>query len=115
VMNPLLSFLTKVTAAKVTSEESKDIKLRAFASVERVTEVSRSVGEAVRGPLMQHIVLLAIVMPEKERNALMQAIQENMEDAYQQMEAILNEEYSPDERKSIDFVPKEHMMAVFPQ
>jgi len=115
VMNPLLSFLTKVTAAKVTSEESKDIKLRAFASVERVTEVSRSVGEAVRGPLMRHIVLLAIVMPEKERNALMQAIQENMEDAYQQMEAILNEEYSPDEKKSIDFVPKEDLMAVFPQ
>ena len=115
VMNPLLSFLTKVTAAKVTLEDSKDIKSRAFASVERVTEVSRSVGEAVRGPLLQNLVLLAIVMPEKERSTLTQAIQENTEDVHQQMEAILNEEYSSDERKSIDFVPKEHLLAVFPR
>lgn len=100
ITNPLLSFLTKVTAAKV-STQSNDIKSHAFASVERVSHLSKAVRDAIQGPLSQHIALIYMVMPEKERDVVMKTIRENLTDALRQLENIVRDEYSDEEQKEI--------------
>jgi len=114
VINPLLSFLTKVTAAKV-STQPESIKSLAFASVERVSHLSETVRDAIQGPLCQHIALLYMAMPEKELEEVVQTMRENVNDAFTQIDNILREEYTEEERKTIAFPTAEQttgMLAV---
>jgi len=102
IINPLLSFLTKVTAAKV-STESNSIKSLAFASVERVSDLSTVIRDAIQGPLCKHMALLYMAMPEKELDIVIKTMWENMDDACTQISTILREEYTEEERQTIAF------------
>lgn len=92
--NPLLSFLTKVTAAKVSGREQ--IKSNAFATLGRVKQLSADVRGAIEGPLVKNVALLHMVMPEPELTAVLEAIQASLKDAQAQMQDILGGEYAED-------------------
>ena len=111
VINPLLSFLTKATAAKV-SATSDGIKSLAFGSVERVSHLSQEVKNAIHGPLCQHVALLYMALPEKEIDTVIRTIRENVEDALKQLENILREEYTDEERQSIAFPTVEDIQSI---
>ena len=116
VINPLLSFLTKVTAARVTAggEEKKEIKQHAFASVDRVTHLCQSVTETVEGPLFRNLVMLAILMTEKEVSTVMKTIHENVMDAYSQLETIIQEEYTTEEAEAIHLPSRDTVERILP-
>ena len=100
--NPLLSFLTKVTAAKVSGREQ--IKSHAFATLDRVKQLSSDVRAAIEGPLMKNIALLHMVLPDPELDVVVGAIRGNLEDAQSQMQDILRAEYAPAEVEEIAFL-----------
>ncbi|KAI8109923.1 hypothetical protein M9434_001202 [Picochlorum sp. BPE23] len=116
VINPLLSFLTKVTAARVTADggEKKEIKQHAFASVERVTHLCQSVTETVEGPLFRNLILLAILMTDKELSVIMKTIHENVMDAYSQLETIIQEEYTAEEADTIRLPTRDTVERILP-
>ena len=100
--NPLLSFLTKVTAAKVSGREQ--IKSHAFATLDRVKQLSSDVRAAIEGPLVKNIALLHMVLPDPELDVVVGAIRGNLEDAQSQMQDILRAEYAPAEVEEIAFL-----------
>lgn len=107
VINPLLSFLTKVTAAKVEKIPneigSRDIKSHAFASVERLSDLSQAVRDAIQGPLSRNVALLHMTIPEKDLESVLTVIWDNLDDAIKQVEGIIHDEYTDDERHTIAF------------
>jgi hypothetical protein len=102
VTNPLLSFLTKVTAAKVSGREH--VKSHAFATLERAKELSKVVRDSVQGPLLINMAIVYMVMPESERMNAVQTIKSNLEDAQMQMQDVLAAEYEEGERNDINFI-----------
>lgn len=106
--NPLLSFLTKVTAAKVSGREQ--IKSHAFATLERVKQLAADVRDAIHGPLLRHIALLHMVMPEPELSTVLEAVRANLEDALTQMQDIVTAEYTAEEAQSIGWVSYEETL-----
>ena len=107
--NPLLSFLTKVTAAKVSGREQ--IKSHAFATLERVKQLAADVRAAIHGPLLRHIALLHMVMPEPELSAVLEAVRSNLEDALTQMQDIVTAEYTA-EAQDIGWVSYEETLTL---
>ncbi len=105
--NPLLSFLTKVTAAKVSGREQ--VKSHAFATLERVKQLGADVRTAIEGPILKHIALLHMVMPEPELSSVLEAIRANLEDALMQMQDIVTAEYTAEEAQDIDWISYEEI------
>ena len=112
VTNPLLSFLTKVTAAKVSGREQ--IKSHAFATLERVKQLATDVRAAIKGPLLRHIALLYMVLPEPELSTVLDAVRGNLEDALTQMGDIVQGEYSEEEAREIGWISYEESQLQIP-
>ena len=102
---PLLSFLTKVTAAKVSGREQ--IKSHAFATLERVKQLATDVRAAIEGPLLKHVALLHMVLPEPELSTVLEAVRANLEDALTQMQDIITAEYTAEEAQDIRWISYE--------
>lgn len=102
IVNPILSFLTKVTAAKVSTEEKQvTIKNLAFASVDMATFLSQSISEALTTSLLRSLLLLLILIPRPESNNIHSSIKDNVFEAYDQLARIIVEEYTEEERGAI--------------
>lgn len=115
VVNPILSFLTKVTAAKVSdvSDETKPIKSLAFATLDRVTLLSQNITSGITSGLFHSLLLLRIAIPEPEASEVYKPIEENVLEAYEQLRRILEEEYSPEELDQIALPDKGMLHQVF--
>jgi hypothetical protein len=101
IVNPILSFLTKVTAAKVSTEEKQvAIKTLAFASVDRATLLSQTISEALTS-LLRSLLLVLILIPSPESCKIHDSIKDNVLEAYDQLASIIAEEYTEKERETI--------------
>jgi len=113
IVNPILSFLTKVTAAKVSAEEKVTIKSLAFASVDRATLLSQTVSEALTTSLLRSLSLLLILIPEPESSNIRNSIKDNVFEAYDQLASIIGEEYTEEEREAIALPCRSRIEHVF--
>ncbi|CAN0920500.1 Conserved oligomeric Golgi complex subunit 3 [Linum grandiflorum] len=116
VVDPMLSFVTKVTAVKVAlsvggqgqkadSIMAKPIKDQAFASPEKVAELVQKVNAAIQKelpPVMDKMKLY--LQNPSTRTILFKPIKTNIVEAHIQVQSLLRAEYSPEEQSSINMV-----------
>lgn len=111
-VNPILSFLTKVTAAKISSD-GKSIKSLAFATVERVALLSTLMSEALGHHLFKAIFILRATIPEPTLTTALGAMKENVFEAYDQLSGIVDEVYDDQERMAIKLPPRDDITSIF--
>ena len=113
IVNPILSFLTKVTAAKVSTEEKQvAIKTLAFASIDRATLLSQTISEALTS-LLRSLLLVLILIPSSESSKIHDSIKDNVLEAYDQLSSIIGEEYTEEEREAIGLPCRSRIEHVF--
>ncbi|CAN1761345.1 Conserved oligomeric Golgi complex subunit 3 [Linum perenne] len=116
VVDPMLSFVTKVTAVKVAfsaggqsqradSIMSKPIKDQAFASPEKVAELVQKINAAIQSelpPVMDKMKLY--LQNPSTRTILFKPIKTNIVEAHVQVQSLLRAEYSQEEQSSINMI-----------
>ncbi|KAE8797090.1 conserved oligomeric Golgi complex subunit 3 [Hordeum vulgare] len=113
VVDPMLSFVTKVTAVKVAlssgsqgqnldSVLAKPLKTQAFASPDKVAELVQKVGTAIQQDLPKAMTKLMLYLQNPStRLIIFKPIKTNIVEAHMQLQSLLNSEYSADEIQSI--------------
>ncbi|XP_074280825.1 conserved oligomeric Golgi complex subunit 3 isoform X2 [Silene latifolia] len=116
VVDPLLSFVAKVTAVKVAisagnqnqkheSVMSKPLKEQAFATIEKVAELVQKVGSAMQQELPRVIEKMKLYLSNPStRTILFKPIKTNIVEAHTQVLSLLKSEYSSEEIKDINMV-----------
>ncbi|KAA3477319.1 conserved oligomeric Golgi complex subunit 3-like [Gossypium australe] len=116
VVDPMLSFVTKVTAVKVAlssgtqnkkvdSVMAKPLKEQAFATPEKVAELVRKVNSAIQQELPLVIAKMKLYLQNPStRTILFKPIKTNIVEAHIQVQSLLKTEYSPDEKSTINMV-----------
>ncbi|RWR73099.1 conserved oligomeric Golgi complex subunit 3 isoform X1 [Cinnamomum micranthum f. kanehirae] len=117
IVDPMLSFVTKVTAVKVALSSSnqnqkvdqllaKPLRNQAFATPDKVTELVQKVRNAIQqelpGPMMKMKLYL---QNPSTRLILFKPIKTNIVEAHVQVQSLLKSEYSPEEMESIGMIP----------
>ncbi|KAL3152568.1 hypothetical protein ABBQ32_001593 [Trebouxia sp. C0010 RCD-2024] len=103
-VEPMLSFITKVTAVKVATSNSSSKRLReqAFASPERLVEMVHKVQTAMQTLLPKAISKMKMYLNNPSTHSvLFKPIKSNIAEAHAQIAALLDAEYTPQEVKSI--------------
>ncbi|KAK9274826.1 hypothetical protein L1049_022078 [Liquidambar formosana] len=113
VVDPMLSFVTKVTAVKVAlssgsqnqkldSVMAKPLKEQAFATPDKVAELVQRVSAAIQQelPIVMAKMKLYLQNPST-RTILFKPIKTNIVEAHIQVQSLLKSEYSPEEIQSI--------------
>ncbi|XP_048543098.1 LOW QUALITY PROTEIN: conserved oligomeric Golgi complex subunit 3-like [Triticum urartu] len=113
VVDPMLSFVTKVTAVKVAlssgsqgqnldSVLAKPLKTQAFASSDKVAELVQKVGTAIQQDLPKAMTKLMLYLQNPStRLIIFKPIKSNIVEAHIQLQSLLNSEYSAEEIQSI--------------
>ncbi|XP_030955046.1 conserved oligomeric Golgi complex subunit 3-like isoform X1 [Quercus lobata] len=113
VVDPMLSFVTKVTAVKFSlssgsqnqKQESvlaKPLKDQAFASPDKVAEIVQKVSAAIQQELPTVIEKMKLYLQNPStRTILFKPIKTNIVEAHVQVQSLLKAEYSPEEIQSI--------------
>ncbi|KAL4654549.1 hypothetical protein ACB092_01G387400 [Castanea dentata] len=113
VVDPMLSFVTKVTAVKFSlssggqsqKQESilaKPLKDQAFASPDKVAEIIQKVSAAIQQELPTVIEKMKLYLQNPStRTILFKPIKTNIVEAHVQVQSLLKAEYSPEEIQSI--------------
>ncbi|XBI09985.1 hypothetical protein VPH35_137396 [Triticum aestivum] len=113
VVDPMLSFVTKVTAVKVAlssgsqgqnldSVLAKPLKTQAFASPDKVAELVQKVGTAIQQDLPKAMTKLMLYLQNPStRLIIFKPIKSNIVEAHIQLQSLLNSEYSAEEIQSI--------------
>ncbi|XVE97818.1 hypothetical protein REPUB_Repub03eG0051700 [Reevesia pubescens] len=116
VVDPMLSFVTKVTAVKVAlssgtqnkkidSVMAKPLKEQAFATPEKVAELVQKVNSAIQQELPVVIVKMKLYLQNPStRTILFKPIKTNIVEAHIQVQSLLKAEYSPEEKNTINMV-----------
>ncbi|KAL5572282.1 hypothetical protein UlMin_021879 [Ulmus minor] len=117
VVDPMLSFVTKVTAVKVAlssgnqnqkleSSMSKPLKDQAFATPDKVAELVQKVSAAIQQelPLVMAKMKLYLQNPST-RTILFKPIKTNIVEAHIQVQRLLKAEYSTEEVQSVINMP----------
>ncbi|KAG8491375.1 hypothetical protein CXB51_014576 [Gossypium anomalum] len=116
VVDPMLSFVTKVTAVKVAlssgtqnkkvdSVMAKPLKEQAFATPEKVAELVQKVNSAIQQELPLVIAKMKLYLQNPStRTILFKPIKTNILEAHIQVQSLLKTEYSPDEKSTINMV-----------
>lgn len=116
VVEPMLSFITKVTAVKVAqqgAEAAKPLREQAFASPERVAEVVSSVRRALSELLPVSVQSMRLYLPHPAtRGILFKPIKSNIAEAHGQIAALMESEYTPDEVAAIGLTPPQELAAL---
>lgn len=108
-VEPLLTFITKVTAVRVVTSSSnsdqKPLKEHAFASPDRLSEVAAAVNAALTASLPNVIskIRLYITNPTTQ-SILVKPIVSNIGEAHGQIASLLSGEYSEEEAGKIGFM-----------
>ncbi|KAL1064695.1 hypothetical protein V6Z11_D13G230200 [Gossypium hirsutum] len=121
VVDPMLSFVTKVTAVKVAlssgtqnkkrdSVMAKPLKEQAFATPEAVAELVQKVHSAIQRELPVVIAKMKLYLQNSStRTILFKPIKTNIVEAHIQIQSLLKAEYSPEEKRTINMVPIEEL------
>lgn len=111
-VDPAVGFLTKVTAVRVSGAgpDAKPIREQAFAAPDRVAEVVAGVNAALEGPLQESITALKLYLPaEGTQAALLRPIKANVTEAHEQLAALIEAEYLPEQAAAIGLVSREKL------
>ncbi|WVZ65610.1 hypothetical protein U9M48_014942 [Paspalum notatum var. saurae] len=117
VVDPMLSFVTKVTAVKVAlssgsqgqkldSVLAKPLKDQAFASPDKVAELVQKVSTAIQQDLPNVMAKMRLYLQNPStRMILFKPIKTNIVEAHIQLQSLLKLEYSTHEMQSIGTLP----------
>ncbi|XP_066327016.1 conserved oligomeric Golgi complex subunit 3-like isoform X1 [Miscanthus floridulus] len=117
VVDPMLSFVTKVTAVKVAlssgsqgqkldSVLAKPLKTQAFASPDKVAELVQKVAAAIQQDLPKVMTKMRLYLQNPStRMILFKPIKTNIVEAHIQLQSLLKSEYSTEEMQSIGMLP----------
>ncbi|KAM1587534.1 conserved oligomeric Golgi complex subunit 3-like isoform X2 [Malus sylvestris] len=112
VVDPMLSFITKVTAVKasqnpkVESVMSKPIKDQAFATPDKVAELVQKVAAAIQQELPMVMTKMKLYLQNPyTRTILFKAIKTNIVEAHVRVQTLLKDEYSAEEVQGIIHMP----------
>uniref|UniRef100_A0A803NUX5 Conserved oligomeric Golgi complex subunit 3 n=1 Tax=Cannabis sativa TaxID=3483 RepID=A0A803NUX5_CANSA len=116
VVDPMLSFVTKVTAVKVAlssgsqnqkeSSMAKPLKDQAFATPDKVAELVQKVSTAIQQELPNVMGKMKLYLQNPStRTILFKPIKTNIVEAHIQVQSLLKTEYSPEEIQSIIKMP----------
>ena len=113
-VEPMLSFITKVTAVRVSSSTSgKEIKAQAFASTARVQSIVSAVKESLSVTLPSLVRKLQLyVRSQKAFDLIVGPIKRNVTEAHDQMTAVLDTEYDDDEKQAIGMLSSQELSAM---
>lgn len=97
IVDPMLSFITKVTAFRVSSKsQGKSIKAAAFASEDKLTAIAKQVNTALGEILPKAVYTMNLYLnSQSTREALIKPIKSNVAEAHAQIDAILDAEFPP--------------------
>ncbi|KAE8678725.1 hypothetical protein F3Y22_tig00111402pilonHSYRG00160 [Hibiscus syriacus] len=121
VVDPMLSFVTKVTAVKVALSSgtrnqkinlvmAKPLKEQAFATPEAVTELVQKVHSAIQQELPVVIAKMKLYLQNPlTRTILFKPIRTNIVEAHIQIQYLLKAEYSPEEKRTINMIAIEEL------
>ncbi|KAE8677130.1 Sec34-like family protein isoform 2 [Hibiscus syriacus] len=121
VVDPMLSFVTKVTAVKVTlssgtqnqkrdSVMAKPLKEQAFATPEAVAELVQKVHSAIQQELPLVVAKMKLYLQNPStRTILFKPIKTNIVEAHIQIQSLLKAEYSPEEKRTINMIAIEEL------
>ncbi|CAI9097344.1 OLC1v1033743C1 [Oldenlandia corymbosa var. corymbosa] len=113
VVDPMLSFVTKVTAVKVAlssgvqdqkkeSSIAKPLKDQAFATPEKVAELIDKVNTAVQNELPKVMLKMKLYLQNPSTRAILfRPIKTNIVEAHVQVQSLLKSEYSKEDIESI--------------
>ncbi|KAK6784044.1 hypothetical protein RDI58_017498 [Solanum bulbocastanum] len=112
VVEPLLSFVTKVTAVKVALSGSQNKKLEsgiakplkehAFASPEKIAELLQKVNTAMDEDLPRVLVKMRLYLQNSSTRAILfKPIKTNILEAHVQVLSLLKKEYTPEDRQDL--------------
>ncbi|XP_024973744.1 conserved oligomeric Golgi complex subunit 3 isoform X3 [Cynara cardunculus var. scolymus] len=116
VVDPMLSFVTKVTAVRVAlssgaqnqkldSAMGKPLKDQAFATPDKVAEIIQKVNAAMQKELPRVMGKMKLYLQNPStRTILFKPIKTNIIEAHEQVQSLLNKEYSEEERDTIGMV-----------
>ncbi|KAL5698585.1 Golgi transport complex subunit 3 [Ranunculus cassubicifolius] len=116
VVDPMLSFVTKVTAVKVAlssgyqeqkqdSVLAKPLKNQAFATPDKVSELVQKVGKSMEQELPKVMGKLKLYLQNSStRTILFKPIKTNIVEAHIQLQSLIKSEYSDEEMKNVGMV-----------
>ncbi|KAL9311617.1 putative oligomeric Golgi complex, subunit 3 protein [Arabidopsis thaliana] len=116
VVDPMLSFVTKVTAIKVAlssgtqnhkvdSVMAKPLKEQAFATPDKVVELVQKVYAAIQQELLPILAKMKLYLQNPStRTILFKPIKTNIVEAHTQVESLLKAEYSAEEQANINMI-----------
>jgi hypothetical protein len=95
IVEPMLSFITKVTAFRVSSaSQGKSLKDAAFASEEKLSLVAAAVKSELAEALPKSVYTMKLYLhASNTRDALLKPIKSNIAEAFAQISAILESEF----------------------
>lgn len=117
-VEPMLSFITKVTAVKVSmtstarvkdsgSDPLKSLKAQAFATPEKVAEMVAKVDDALKKDLPSVVLKMKLYLQNPStRSILFKPIKSNIVEAYGQINSLIKAEYSSEDIEIIG-LPKQ--------
>lgn len=115
-VDPMLSFVTKVTAVKVAlssgsqnqkadSAISKPLKEQAFAAPEKVAEIVQKVSTAIQEELPRVMAKMKLYLQNPAtRTILFRPIKTNIVEAHSQVQSLLKSEYSSEDTQHINMI-----------
>ncbi|DBB10820.1 hypothetical protein WJX82_004700 [Trebouxia sp. C0006] len=106
-VEPMLSFITKVTAVKVAMlSSSKRLREQAFASPERLAEMVQKVQTAMQTSLPNAVSKMKLYLNNPSTHSILfKPIKSNIAEAHAQIAALLEAEYTQQEVQSIQLTP----------
>lgn len=123
VVDPMLSFVTKVTAVRVAlssggqnqkleSAMGKSLKEHAFASPDKVAEIVQKVNAGMQDELPRVMEKMKLYLQNPStRTILFKPIKTNIIEAHEQVESLLKKEYSQEEIDNIKMVSIQELQA----
>ncbi|KAJ6823791.1 conserved oligomeric Golgi complex subunit 3-like [Iris pallida] len=123
VVDPMLSFVTKVTAVrvalssgrqdqKVDSVLAKPLKNQAFATPEKVAELIQKVGVVIQQDLPTVMKKMKLYLQNPStRMILFKPIKTNIVEAHSQLQSLIKSDYSEEEIKNIGMVSIQDLQA----
>lgn len=98
----VLSFITKVTAVRVSTQPRKPLAEQAFAAPDKAKAVVERATQALLGELKPMVAAMRLyVNDETTRAALLSPVRSNVLEAHAQFEALVRDEYSAEDAASI--------------
>ncbi|KAL5783587.1 hypothetical protein ACOSP7_008616 [Xanthoceras sorbifolium] len=116
IVDPMLSFVTKVTAVKVAlssggqnrkvdSVMAKPLKDQAFATPDKVAELVQKVNTAMQQELPPVMAKMKLYLQNPStRTILFKPVKTNIVEAHIQVQSLVKSEYSPEEQSLINMV-----------